>query len=95
MLKDITAVHVRSCHRLWLRFEDGEEGEVAVATSFQLTGELAALKDPKFFAQVRVNKELGTVVWPNGADLDPVVLHALATGRQLPRYGSEPAASNF
>jgi Protein of unknown function (DUF2442) len=28
-----------------------------------------------FFAQVRVDDELGTVVWPNGADLDPLVLH--------------------
>jgi hypothetical protein len=28
-----------------------------------------------FFAQVRVDDELETVVWPNGADLDPLVLH--------------------
>ncbi len=27
------------------------------------------------FAQARVDDELGTVVWPNGADLDPLVLH--------------------
>jgi hypothetical protein len=33
------------------------------------------LADPDFFAQVRVDNELGTVVWPNGADLDPLVLH--------------------
>ncbi len=33
------------------------------------------LADPDFFAQVRVDDELGTVVWPNGADLDPLVLH--------------------
>jgi len=33
------------------------------------------LADPEFFAQVRVDDELGTVAWPNGADLDPLVLH--------------------
>lgn len=33
------------------------------------------LADPDFFAQVRVDDALGTVVWPNGADLDPLVLH--------------------
>jgi hypothetical protein len=32
------------------------------------------LKDPEVFRQVRVDEELGTVVWPNGADLDPDLL---------------------
>ena len=31
------------------------------------------LKDPAFFAQVSIDH--GTVVWPNGLDLDPLVLH--------------------
>jgi hypothetical protein len=31
--------------------------------------------DAQLFRQVRVDRELGTVVWPNGADLDPDVLH--------------------
>ena len=30
--------------------------------------------DPAFFRSVRVDQELGTVVWPNGADIDPDVL---------------------
>jgi hypothetical protein len=33
------------------------------------------LQDPAYFGQVRVDPELGTVVWPNGYDLDPDVLH--------------------
>jgi hypothetical protein len=36
---------------------------------------LEPLRDPEFFAQVTVDPEACTVVWPNGADLDPVVLH--------------------
>jgi len=31
--------------------------------------------DPQLFRQVRVDEELGTIVWPNGADLDPDVLY--------------------
>jgi hypothetical protein len=27
-----------------------------------------------FFESVRVDEELGTIVWPNGADIDPDVL---------------------
>jgi hypothetical protein len=30
--------------------------------------------DPAFFRSVRVDEELGTIVWPNGADIDPDVL---------------------
>ena len=30
--------------------------------------------DPAVFRSVRVDSELGTIVWPNGADIDPDVL---------------------
>lgn len=33
------------------------------------------LRDPAYFAQVSVDRELGTVVWPNGADLAPEFLY--------------------
>jgi Protein of unknown function (DUF2442) len=31
--------------------------------------------DRELFLQVRVDSEAGTIVWPNGADLDPDVLY--------------------
>jgi hypothetical protein len=36
------------------------------------------------FAAVRVDPELGTICWPNGADLDPDVLYALVRGEPAP-----------
>ena len=81
MLKDIVAVKALPGHRLYLRFEDGVEGEVAFPAP--LEGVFAALRDPGVFASVRVNPELGTIVWPNGADLDPDVLYGLVTGRPV------------
>jgi hypothetical protein len=35
-------------------------------------------RDPALFGAVRVDEALGTIVWPNGADLDPdVLVHGL------------------
>jgi hypothetical protein len=31
-------------------------------------------EDPELFRRISVDEELGTVVWPNGADIDPDVL---------------------
>jgi hypothetical protein len=36
---------------------------------------LSRSRDPDLFRQVAVDPELGTIVWPNGADMDPDVLH--------------------
>jgi hypothetical protein len=43
-------------------------------------GVFEPLRDPARFAQVQVNVELGTVVWPGGADIDPDVLYSTITG---------------
>jgi hypothetical protein len=32
-------------------------------------------RDPALFGAVHVDEQLGTVVWPNGADIDPDVLY--------------------
>lgn len=41
-----------------------------------LKGELyGPLKDPLVFDQVRIDPEVHTLVWPNGADFDPAMLH--------------------
>ena len=83
MLKDITHVQPLENHRLRLRFEDGVEGSVDVATLVEFTGVFSPLRDREYFLQVRVNPDLGTICWPNGADLDPDVLYANVTGQPL------------
>lgn len=41
-----------------------------------LAGELyGPLRDLRLFNQVRVDPEVHTLVWPNGADFDPATLH--------------------
>ncbi len=41
-----------------------------------LKGEMyGPLKDPALFDQVQIDPEVHTLVWPNGADFDPAILH--------------------
>lgn len=83
MLVDIVEARPGEGHRLWLRFADGAAGEVDLARMVRFDGVLAPLADPVFFRAVRVDTEAGTVVWPNGVDLDPDVLHAAVTGEPI------------
>jgi hypothetical protein len=73
-LARVTAVEPLDGFRLQLTFTDGLVREVDL--SDDLRGPMAApLQDPAYFHQVRVDPEVGTVVWPNGYDVDPDVLH--------------------
>jgi hypothetical protein len=83
MLKDIVAAKPLSDYRLQLRFEDGVEGVVDLAPQLSFQGVFEPLRDPNYFAQVRVDPELGTIAWPNGADLDPDVLYGPITGTRV------------
>jgi hypothetical protein len=62
---------------LWVRFLDGSAGTVDLAQ--ELWGPMfEPLANPEVFNQVRVDPELETVVWPNGADLAPEFLYRVA-----------------
>jgi hypothetical protein len=76
MLKDIISIKPLKNYQLHLRFEDNQEGIVDIQQQIKFTGVFEPLKNPEYFAQVKVNPELGTIQWPNGADLDPDVLYA-------------------
>jgi hypothetical protein len=60
---------------IWLRFNDGAEGEVNLKD--ELYGEVfEPLKDLGMFKLFRVDPILETIVWENGADLAPEFLYA-------------------
>jgi hypothetical protein len=60
---------------IYLKFNDGAEGYVDLAD--ELYGEMfVPLRDKEKFAALRLDPELGTIVWANGADLAPEFLHA-------------------
>lgn len=67
------AKHVKD-YRVWVRFQDGTEGEIDLGK--ELWGDVfEALRDVETFRQLRVDAELNTIVWPNGADFSPEFLY--------------------
>lgn len=61
-------------YRLRVFFDDGTDQLVDLEPL--LAGSLyGPLRDPAVFRQARLDPEVHTVVWPNGADFDPATLH--------------------
>lgn len=77
----------RACRRV--SFDDGVAG--AIDCSFLLHGSLGEqLRDPDYFRLAHVDPAARTVVWPNGLDPAPELLHQLArtTARTPAHAGS-------
>jgi len=87
-LVDVKSVKALSERRLEVSFEDGLVAVVSLDDIVErYDGVFALLTDPDYFQQVQVNRELGTIVWPNGADVCPDVLYSLASGKKITVLG--------
>ncbi|MEW6718528.1 MAG: DUF2442 domain-containing protein [Chloroflexota bacterium] len=61
-------------YTLHVTFDDGAEQVIDFRPV--LAGELyGPLQDERLFNAVEIDPETHTLVWPNGADLDPTTLH--------------------
>jgi hypothetical protein len=61
-------------YTLRVGFDDGTEQVINFRSV--LAGELyGPLRDLTLFNQVRIDEEVHTLIWPNGADFDPATLH--------------------
>jgi Protein of unknown function (DUF2442) len=73
-IHDIVDVEVKGQYGLRVTFDDGAVRDLSL--DGQLDGPVfEPLRDPELFAQVEVDRESGTVTWPTGADLDPIVIY--------------------
>jgi hypothetical protein len=82
-------------YTLALGFEDGTEQRIDFRPVWE--GELfGPLQNPTVFNAVSLDKEVGTLTWPNGADFDPATLHDWPQVRDelagMARHWAEQAA---
>lgn len=83
-LIDVVHVIPLDGYRLELPFKDGVEGHRGFRSDHPtVRRSVRPLKDPDYFRLVRVDPEIGTIVWPNGADLCPDVLYSYASGKPI------------
>lgn len=70
------AVHVR--------FEDSMSADVDLSYLLDYGGIFEPLRDPEYFRQLKADRDAGTIVWPNEADIAPETLYAHAQRHASP-----------
>ncbi len=82
MILRITEARVVGPQTLFLRFNDGADGDVDVAPL--LKGPVfEPLRDSAFFERAELDLVCGTVAWPNGADFAPEALRQHLRARSI------------
>lgn len=84
MLRDVVDARPVGGYRVYIRFDDGVAGEVNLATVVNFEGIFAPLRALEKFVELRVAPELGTICWPNGADIAPETLYDAVLQGQSP-----------
>lgn len=70
----VRSFDIQAPYTLRVQFDDGTEQVIDFQS--MLAGELfGPLRELAVFNQVRLDPEVHTLVWPNGADFDPATLH--------------------
>jgi hypothetical protein len=82
-IPQVTKVTPAGKYCLRLTFDDGVEDEIDLSKLINFRGVFEPLRDAREFERVFVDPEGGTIAWPNGADLDPIVLYAAVTKQSV------------
>lgn len=63
-------------YKVRLVFENGATGEVDLQEYAQKGGVFSGFRNKNYFMKLYVNKDLGTICWPDGQDIAPETLLA-------------------
>ena len=81
----VESFQIEAPYTLLVRFDDGTS-QVIDFHPVLCGGLFGPLQNLALFNQVRIDPEVRTLVWPNGADFDPATLH------DWPKYAPHLAA---
>lgn len=81
-MRHIVEAEPRQEYRLWIRFEDGTEGEVDLS-GLVGKGVFRGWEDPAEFRKVHIDPDTHTVSWPGGVDLCPDSLYKDLVGARV------------
>ena len=74
MILCVTDARYLDGHKVDVAFNDGRKGIADLSGA--LRGHVfQPLKDESIFAQLKLNKDLDTISWPNGVDIAPEYLY--------------------
>lgn len=68
---DVIKVTVINDYILHLTFSDEMSGNIDISKLISFEGIFAVLKDKNYFSRVKINPDIGTICWENGADIAP------------------------
>lgn len=85
MVPKVENAEYRRGYVVWVRFTDGTDGEIDLESELwgPMFEPLASLEE---FKRLSLDPDLGTLVWPNGADFAPEFLYQ----KLCPNYKLKP-----
>jgi len=81
----LEARHIEE-YKLELLFANGKKGIIDLSGYQHKGGVFGRFSDTQYFKQFYVDKEIGTLCWPEGLDIAPETLYHEATGEPLPPW---------
>lgn len=76
MLLDIIKADYIDEFKINIQFENGKEGIVDFKEFTEHGGVFYSLKDKNYFKKFYINRELGTICWPDGQDIAPEAIYS-------------------
>ncbi|MBI4690063.1 MAG: DUF2442 domain-containing protein [Nitrospirae bacterium] len=88
MYYDILEARYIEGYKLELVFENGKKGIIDLSGYRHKGGVFSRFSAIEYFKQFYVNKEIGTLCWPDGVDIAPETLYHEATREPLPAWAT-------